>query len=120
MSEHTISTVTAELVGHGVPRWDAPDQGGERPMPPRAWWMGPLQEGSDRGTLHVMGCCADREWQLEVGFCLDCGEVVDVRVIENYAACEVASLAFWPGLTVAIGYALAMVQLWEEECERAG
>lgn len=118
MAEHTISTVTAELVGHGIPRWDIPDTDEPVPVPKSAWWLSGSLEG-DRGTLHTCGRCGDSEWQLEVGYCLDCGEVTDLRVIENYCAYEVASLAFWPGLTAAIGYAMAMVEMWEEECERA-
>jgi hypothetical protein len=68
--------------------------------------------------LHVCGRAGEREWQLEVGYCLESGEVMDVMAIEEYCGTEIASLLFWPGLRTAVGFALAMTDLWVSECER--
>lgn len=118
MAEHSLSSVTSELVTHGIPRWFPPDTDEPVRMPKSAWWLSDPLEGS-RGTLHVCGQIGGDSWQLEVGYCLDCEEVVDMLAIENYCGHEVASMGFWPGLKTAIVFALSMVELWEEECERA-
>ncbi len=118
-TEHTISTITSELVAHGIPRWDIPEGGGGQ-VPSTAWWLFTPDGEAERSQLHICGKGhGGTDWQLEVGYCPECGEVIDTLVIEAYCGFEVASLEFWPGLSTAVGFALMTLALWETDCERS-
>jgi hypothetical protein len=116
--EPTISTITSELVARGIPRWDEPSNKlSPVTMPKTAWWIHE-PEGEDRYSLHACHHGSDADWQLQVNFCPECGEVIDVQVVEDDCAEVIACLAFWPGLTSAINFALHSLYLWQMELER--
>ena len=115
----TIGQIAAELVRHGLPKYDHSDDTDSWEGPDQCWWIDhqPPAENRPRTFLGVNGVTHGYCWQFTIASCSCCDAVTCVELLDEDGI-AFSAMPFWPGLSEAIALHRHLTRLWDAEVER--